>query len=351
MTKFISWNVNGLRACNGKGFSEAFKALDADFFCLQETKMQAGQLDLQFEGYKSYWSYADKKGYSGTAIYTRHDPLAVSYGLGIDEHDHEGRVITLEMPEYFVVTAYVPNSQDGLRRLDYRMKWDEDFRNYLMELRKKKPVIACGDFNVAHQEIDLKNPKSNRRNAGFTDEEREQFSNLLNAGFTDTFRFFHPDETGIYSWWSYRFKAREKNAGWRIDYFIVSDNLNDQLADAKIHTEIFGSDHCPVEVVLKYQREETARTLETSAGNGLTPASPHLFLQASPPHSDRHQPDRHQLNPIEYNENVFQASAGRCGRHADCFCLHLPDGIYHAGRHAECGRQQTGHQRWKCFTH
>lgn len=251
MTKFISWNVNGLRACNGKGFSEVFKALDADFFCLQETKMQAGQLDLQFEGYKSYWSYADKKGYSGTAIYTRHEPLAVSYGLGIDEHDHEGRVITLEMPEYFVVTAYVPNSQDGLRRLDYRMKWDEDFRNYLMELRKKKPVIACGDFNVAHQEIDLKNPKSNRRNAGFTDEEREQFSNLLNAGFTDTFRFFHPDETGIYSWWSYRFKAREKNAGWRIDYFIVSDDLNDQLADAKIHTEIFGSDHCPVEVVLK----------------------------------------------------------------------------------------------------
>ena len=252
MTKFISWNVNGLRACNGKGFSEAFKALDADFFCLQETKMQAGQLDLQFEGYKSYWSYADKKGYSGTAIYTRHEPLAVSYGLGIDEHDHEGRVITLEMPEYFVVTAYVPNSQDGLRRLDYRMKWDEDFRNYLMELRKKKPVIACGDFNVAHQEIDLKNPKSNtRRNAGFTDEEREQFTHLLNAGFTDTFRFFHPDETGIYSWWSYRFKAREKNAGWRIDYFIVSDDLNDQLADAKIHTEIFGSDHCPVEVALK----------------------------------------------------------------------------------------------------
>lgn len=251
MTKFISWNVNGLRACNGKGFAEAFKALDADFFCLQETKMQAGQLDLEFEGYKSYWSYADKKGYSGTAIYTRHEPLAVSYGLGIDEHDHEGRVITLEMPEYFVVTAYVPNSQDGLRRLDYRMKWDEDFRNYLMELRKKKPVIACGDFNVAHQEIDLKNPKSNRHNAGFTDEEREQFSNLLNAGFTDTFRFFHPDETGIYSWWSYRFKAREKNAGWRIDYFIVSDDLNDQLADAKIHTEIFGSDHCPVEVVLK----------------------------------------------------------------------------------------------------
>lgn len=251
MTKFISWNVNGLRACQGKGFSEAFKALDADFFCLQETKMQAGQLDLQFDGYRSYWSYADKKGYSGTAIFTRHEPLAVTYGLGIDQHDHEGRVITLEMPEYFLVTAYVPNSQDGLRRLDYRMTWDEDFRNYLVELRKKKPVIACGDFNVAHQEIDLKNPKTNRRNAGFTDEEREQFTKLLQAGFTDTFRFFHPDETGVYSWWSYRFKAREKNAGWRIDYFVVSDDLNDRLAEAKIHTEIFGSDHCPVEVVLK----------------------------------------------------------------------------------------------------
>ena len=249
--KLISWNVNGLRACVGKGFEDSFKALDADVFCLQETKMQEGQLDLQFPGYESYWNYADKKGYSGTAVYTRVKPLSVVNDMGIDEHDHEGRVITLEMPEYFVVTAYVPNSQDGLRRLDYRMKWDEDFRNYLMELRKKKPVIACGDFNVAHQEIDLKNPKSNRRNAGFTDEEREQFSNLLNAGFTDTFRFFHPDETDIYSWWSYRFKAREKNAGWRIDYFIVSDDLNDQLADAKIHTEIFGSDHCPVEVTLK----------------------------------------------------------------------------------------------------
>ena len=250
MTKFISWNVNGLRACNGKGFSEAFKALDADFFCLQETKMQAGQLDLQFEGYKSYWSYADKKGYSGTAIYTRHEPLAVSNGLGIDEHDHEGRVITLEMPEYFVVTAYVPNSQDGLRRLDYRMKWDEDFRNYLMELRKKKPVIACGDFNVAHQEIDLKNPKSNRRNAGFTDEEREQFTHLLNAGFTDTFRYLHPEQI-TYSWWSYRFKAREKNAGWRIDYFLVSNRLRNMIEKADIHTEIFGSDHCPVELVVK----------------------------------------------------------------------------------------------------
>ena len=249
--KLISWNVNGLRACVGKGFFDFFKEEDADIFCLGETKMQPEQADFSFEGYYPYWNSAEKKGYSGVAVFTKHQPLSVAYGLGIDEHDHEGRVITLEMPEYFVVTAYVPNSQDGLRRLDYRMKWDEDFRNYLMELRKKKPVIACGDFNVAHQEIDLKNPKSNRRNAGFTDEEREQFSNLLNAGFTDTFRFFHPDETGIYSWWSYRFKAREKNAGWRIDYFIVSDNLNDQLADAKIHTEIFGSDHCPVEVVLK----------------------------------------------------------------------------------------------------
>ena len=249
--KLISWNVNGLRACVGKGFFDFFKEEDADIFCLGETKMQPEQADFSFEGYYPYWNSAEKKGYSGVAVFTKHQPLSVAYGLGIDEHDHEGRVITLEMPEYFVVTAYVPNSQDGLRRLDYRMKWDEDFRNYLMELRKKKPVIACGDFNVAHQEIDLKNPKSNRRNAGFTDEEREQFSNLLNAGFTDTFRFFHPDETGIYSWWSYRFKAREKNAGWRIDYFIVSDDLNDQLADAKIHTEIFGSDHCPVEVVLK----------------------------------------------------------------------------------------------------
>ena len=255
MTKFISWNVNGLRACNGKGFSEAFKALDADFFCLQETKMQAGQLDLQFEGYKSYWSYADKKGYSGTAIYTRHEPLAVSYGLGIDEHDHEGRVITLEMPEYFVVTAYVPNSQDGLRRLDYRMKWDEDFRNYLMELRKKKPVIACGDFNVAHQEIDLKNPKTNRKNAGFTDEERSKFTELLDSGYIDTYRYFYPDKEGVYSWWSYRFKAREKNAGWRIDYFCVSKSLKDRLAGTQIHTEILGSDHCPVELQIKDRDE------------------------------------------------------------------------------------------------
>ena len=251
MTKFISWNVNGLRACNGKGFSEAFKALDADFFCLQETKMQAGQLDLQFEGYKSYWSYADKKGYSGTAIYTRHEPLAVSNGLGIDEHDHEGRVITLEMPEYFVVTAYVPNSQDGLRRLDYRMKWDEDFRNYLMELRKKKPVIACGDFNVAHQEIDLKNPASNRGNAGFSDQERESFQKTLALGFTDSFRHLYPDVTGAYSWWSYMFHAREKNAGWRIDYFLVSNRAAGQIKEAKIHSEVFGSDHCPVELVLE----------------------------------------------------------------------------------------------------
>ena len=248
--KFISWNVNGLRACAGKGFDEVFNTLDADFFCLQETKMQPGQLDLEFLGYTSYWNSAEKKGYSGTAIYSRHTPLSVTYGIGVEEHDHEGRVITLEMPEYFVVTAYVPNSQDGLRRLDYRMKWDEDFRNYLMELRKKKPVIACGDFNVAHQEIDLKNPKSNRKNAGFTDEEREKFGILLDSGFTDTFRFFYPDREGIYSWWSYRFKAREKNAGWRIDYFLVSKRLEAQLKSATIHTEIFGSDHCPVEVDL-----------------------------------------------------------------------------------------------------
>ena len=246
--KFISWNVNGLRACVGKDFESQFKALDADFFCLQETKMQEGQLDLKFDGYESYWNYAEKKGYSGTAIYTRHQPLSVSYGMGVEEHDHEGRVITLEMPEYFVVTAYVPNSQDGLRRLDYRMKWDEDFRNYLMELRKKKPVIACGDFNVAHQEIDLKNPKTNRKNAGFSDEERAKMTELLESGFTDSFRYLYPEQEGAYSWWSYRFHAREKNAGWRIDYFLTSTRLNDKLQDAKIHTEIFGSDHCPVEV-------------------------------------------------------------------------------------------------------
>ena len=247
--KFISWNVNGLRACVGKDFEKSFRQLDADFFCLQETKMQEGQLDLQFEGYTSYWNYAEKKGYSGTAIYTRHKPLSVTYGIGIDEHDHEGRVITLEMEDFYLVTVYTPNSQDGLRRLDYRMTWETDFLAYLKRLDSQKPVIVCGDLNVAHQEIDLKNPKTNRRNAGFTDEEREKMSILLDNGFTDTFRFLHPEEV-TYSWWSYRFKAREKNAGWRIDYFLISDRLRPQLTGATIHTEIFGSDHCPVELNL-----------------------------------------------------------------------------------------------------
>ena len=247
--KFISWNVNGLRACVGKDFEQSFRQLDADFFCLQETKMQEGQLDLQFEGYTSYWNYAEKKGYSGTAIYTRHKPLSVTYGIGIDEHDHEGRVITLEMEDFYLVTVYTPNSQDGLRRLDYRMVWETDFLAYLKRLDSQKPVIVCGDLNVAHQEIDLKNPKTNRRNAGFTDEEREKMSILLDNGFTDTFRFLHPEEV-TYSWWSYRFKAREKNAGWRIDYFLISDRLRPQLSGASIHTEIFGSDHCPVELNL-----------------------------------------------------------------------------------------------------
>ena len=246
--KFISWNVNGLRACDGKGFRDIFANLDADFFCLQETKMQPGQLDIAFDGYQSYWNSAEKKGYSGTAIFTRHEPLRVAYGLGIEEHDKEGRVITLEMDNFFLVTVYTPNSQDGLRRLDYRMEWDDAFRNYLKKLDAEKPVVVCGDLNVAHQEIDLKSAKTNRRNAGFTDEEREKFSCLLDNGFTDTFRFFYPDQTDIYSWWSYRFKAREKNTGWRIDYFLVSDRLQPQLTGAKIHTDIFGSDHCPVEV-------------------------------------------------------------------------------------------------------
>ncbi len=246
--KFISWNVNGLRACVGKGFEQIFLDLDADFFCLQETKMQAGQLDLQFPGYQSYWNYAEKKGYSGTAIYTKHEPLSVAYGLGIAEHDHEGRVITLEYDRFYVVTVYTPNSQDELRRLDYRMQWEDAFRTYLLELNSKKPVIVCGDMNVAHKEIDLKNPKTNRRNAGFTDEEREKMTTLLQSGFIDTFRFFYPEQTDIYSWWSYRFRAREKNAGWRIDYFIASQRLEHQLTNAKIHTEIFGSDHCPVEL-------------------------------------------------------------------------------------------------------
>ena len=247
--KFISWNVNGLRACVGKDFEQSFRQLDADFFCLQETKMQEGQLDLQFEGYTSYWNYAEKKGYSGTAIYTRHKPLSVTYGIGIDEHDHEGRVIPLEMEDVYLVTVYTPNSQDGLRRLDYRMTWETDFLAYLKRLDSQKPVIVCGDLNVAHQEIDLKNPKTNRRNAGFTDEEREKMSILLDNGFTDTFRFLHPEEV-TYSWWSYRFKAREKNAGWRIDYFLISDRLRPQLTGASIHTEILGSDHCPVELNL-----------------------------------------------------------------------------------------------------
>ena len=246
--KFISWNVNGLRACEGKGFRDIFNELDADFFCLQETKLQEGQIDLQFPGYESYWDYAEKKGYSGTAIFTRHKPLSVARGLRIDGHDHEGRAVTLEFEQFYLVTAYVPNSQDGLRRLDYRMTWEADFRAYLKSLDERKPVVVCGDLNVAHQEIDLKNPKSNRRNAGFTDEEREKFSLLLEAGFTDTFRYFYPDKEEIYSWWSYRFKAREKNAGWRIDYFLASNRLQPQLRSAAIHTEIFGSDHCPVEV-------------------------------------------------------------------------------------------------------
>ena len=249
--RFISWNVNGLRACVGKDFENQFKELDADFFCLQETKMQEGQLDLQFEGYESYWNYAEKKGYSGTAIYTKHKPLNVSYGMGVEEHDHEGRIITLEYDQFYLVTCYTPNSQTELKRLDYRMTWEDDFRKFLKSLDAKKPVIICGDLNVAHEEIDIKNPKTNRRNAGFTDEEREKMTILLNDGFTDSFRYLHPDEV-TYSWWSYRFKAREKNAGWRIDYFLVSDRIKEQITEAKIHTEIMGSDHCPVEVDLAF---------------------------------------------------------------------------------------------------
>lgn len=245
--KFISWNVNGLRACVGKDFSQSFESLNADFFCLQETKMQAGQLELQFPGYTSYWNYAEKKGYSGTAIYTRKEPLVVTYGIGIDEHDHEGRVITLEYDKFFLVTVYTPNSQEELRRLDYRMTWEDAFQAYLHQLDAKKPVIVCGDMNVAHQEIDLKNPKTNRRSAGFTDEERSKMTQLLSNGFTDTFRTLHPEQV-TYSYWSYRFRAREKNAGWRIDYFLVSDRLKPQLKGASIHTEIYGSDHCPVEL-------------------------------------------------------------------------------------------------------
>ena len=250
MLKLISWNVNGLRACYDKGFADAFRRLDADFFCLQETKMQEGQLDAQFEEYRSYWNYAEKKGYSGTAVFSRLEPLSVTYGMGIDEHDHEGRVITLELDSFFLITVYTPNSQDGLRRLEYRMKWEDDFRAYLKKLEEKKPVIVCGDLNVAHREIDLKNPKTNRKNAGFT-EERAKFTTLLDSGFTDTFRYFYPEQEGIYSWWSYRFKAREKNAGWRIDYFLASASLNDKLKGAAIHTDIFGSDHCPVELTIE----------------------------------------------------------------------------------------------------
>lgn len=250
--KFISWNVNGLRACFDKGFPDIMKNLDADFFCLQETKMQAGQLDAEIEGYRSYWNYAVKKGYSGTAIYTKHEPISVRYGLGIEKHDQEGRVITLEMPDFYIVTVYTPNAQDELRRLDYRMSWDDDFRIYLEELDKHKPVVICGDLNVAHSEIDLKNPKSNKRNPGFTDEERGKFGLLLDAGFLDTFRYFYPTLEGAYSWWSYRFKAREKNTGWRIDYFLASKRLESQLKSACIHADVFGSDHCPVEVVIDF---------------------------------------------------------------------------------------------------
>lgn len=244
--KFISWNVNGLRACVGKGFLDFFKEADADVFCLQETKLQEGQIDLDLPGYHQYWNYAEKKGYSGTAIFAKQEPLSVSYGIGMEEHDHEGRVITLEYPDFYFITVYTPNSQNELARLDYRMKWEEDFLSYLKKLEEHKPVIFCGDLNVAHQEIDLKNPKSNRKNAGFTDEERGKFTTLIQNGFVDTFRYFYPDQEGIYSWWSYRFSARAKNAGWRIDYFMVSEALKDRLQDAKIYTEVTGSDHCPV---------------------------------------------------------------------------------------------------------
>ncbi len=246
--KLISWNVNGLRAVMEKNFMEFFRAIDADVFCLQETKLQAGQIEMDLPGYYQYWNYADKKGYSGTAIFTKKEPLSVFYGLGIDEHDHEGRAITLEYDHYYMITLYVPNSQDGLKRLDYRMRWEDDLRAYVKRLSEKKPVIFCGDLNVAHQEIDLKNPAANHQNAGFSDAERGKMTELLSAGFIDTFRYFYPDQKEIYSWWSYRFQARTRNAGWRIDYFIVSDDLKDQLRDARIHTQVTGSDHCPVEL-------------------------------------------------------------------------------------------------------
>lgn len=248
MKKLISWNVNGIRACAGKGFMDFFNSIDADIFCIQESKMQEGQLTLDMPGYYQYWNYADKKGYSGTAIFTKEKSLSETKGIGIDEHDHEGRVITLEYENFYMVTVYTPNSQNELARLDYRMKWEDDFRAYLKKLEENKPVIVCGDMNVAHNEIDLKNPKTNRKNAGFTDEEREKMTVLLDDGFIDTFRYFYPDQENMYSWWSYRFKAREKNAGWRIDYFLTSESLKDKLIDAKIHTDIMGSDHCPVEL-------------------------------------------------------------------------------------------------------
>ncbi len=244
--KYVSWNVNGLRACVTKGFVDSVLSLDADAICIQESKLQEGQIDLALPGYHQYWNYAEKKGYSGTAIFTKQEPLSVAYGIGIEEHDHEGRVITLEFEDWYLVTCYTPNSQNELKRLDYRMTWEDDFRAYLQKLDAVKPVILCGDLNVAHKEIDLKNPKTNRKNAGFTDEERDKMTTLLNSGFTDTFRHFYPEQEGIYSWWSYRFKAREKNAGWRIDYFLTSERLNDRLVNATIETEIFGSDHCPV---------------------------------------------------------------------------------------------------------
>ncbi len=256
--KFISWNVNGLRAVAGKGFADIFAELDADFVCLQETKLQEGQLDLEFLGYTSYWSYADKKGYSGTAIYTRQEPFSVTYGMGVDEHDHEGRIVTLEMPDFYLVCVYVPNSQDGLRRLDYRMKWEDDFRAYVSGLAARpadtpsghKGVVICGDMNVAHEEIDLKNPATNHFNAGFSDEERAKMTELLGAGFIDTWRLQHPGEAK-YSWWSYRMKARERNVGWRIDYFLVSKSLRDRIVSTDILNDVFGSDHCPVELILK----------------------------------------------------------------------------------------------------
>ena len=244
--KLISWNVNGLRACVGKGFLDYFKEQQADIFCLQETKLQEGQIELELDGYHQYWTYAEKKGYSGTAIFTKEKPISVHYGIGIEEHDKEGRVITLEFEKFYMITVYTPNSQEKLARLDYRMKWEEDFKNYLLELDKKKPVIVCGDLNVAHKEIDLKNPKTNRKNAGFSDEEREKMTKLLESGFVDSFRYFYPNKTDIYSWWSYRFSARAKNAGWRIDYFLVSDRIKENMKGAEIHTEILGSDHCPV---------------------------------------------------------------------------------------------------------